>query len=120
MFHMASGSGDHSRSWAKNLIHDSIAKVDATLERFSKHNRIAGDVSGDAKDYNSMSEDSNSSSSHRNRVHTDHQYSKLQHAPSVNMLVASAMSEMITDYEVNINDRHSAVHKLAMAVMNKP
>lgn len=117
---MASGSGDHSRSWVKNLLHDSLAKVDAKLERISRHNKAAGDVSSDAKDSNSMSEDLNSSSSHRNHLHTDHQYSRLQPAPSVNLLVASAMSEMITDYDVHINDRHSAVHKLAMAVMNKP
>lgn len=119
---MASGSGDHSRSWAKHLLHDSRAKVDAALERFSKHNRSGGDLSSDAKDHNNMSEVSNSSSSstHRNYLHTDHQYSKLQNATSVNSLVASAMSEMIADYDVDINDRHSAVHKLAMAVMNKP
>lgn len=118
---MASESGDHSRSWAKHLLHDSLAKVDATLERFSKHNRSAGDLSSDAKDYNNMSEESSSaSSSHRNFLHRDHQNSKLQPATSVNSLVASAMSEMITDYDVRIDDRHSAVHKLAMAVMDKP
>ena len=120
IFQMDPGSGDHSRSWAKNLLHESRAKVDATLERLTRHNRAAGDLSSDAKDYNNMSEESNSSSSHRNYLHRDHQNSKLQPATSVNSLVASAMSEMITDYDVRINDHHSAVHKLAMAVMNKP
>jgi len=99
----------------------SPARVKAKLKRFSKRKKTAGDLSSDAKGYiDELSEESTPLRDHGNTPYRDHRSWRLRSATSINSLVASAMSEMIEDYDVRIDDSHPAVHKLAMAVMNKP
>lgn len=116
---MASGSGDHSSSWAKPCIHISPARVKVKLKRFSKRKKTARDLCSNAKGYNNMSEESTPLNGHGNTPHRDRQSWRLRSATSISSLVASAMSEMTEDDDVCIDDCHP-VHKLAGAVKNKP
>jgi hypothetical protein len=98
----------------------SPARVKAKLKRFSKRKKTAGDLSSDAKGYiDLLSEELTPLRDHGNTPYRDHRSWRLRSATSINSLVKSAMSEMIEDYDAPIDDSHP-VHKLAMAVMNKP